>query len=95
MSEFIPPERTTVKWLLKRSFQTGNISTRRMIENAKNKLIKKTELFLGAILFEVISFILFLLFFPSKKLCTKWLMKLASNAGHIVAVIGYNYKGYK
>jgi len=45
VSEFIPPERTTVKWLLKRSFQTGNISTRRMIENSKNKLINKTELF--------------------------------------------------
>lgn len=95
VSEFIPPARTTVKWLFRRSFQTGNIFTRRMIENANNKLIKKTELFCRAVLFETISFILCIISFPSKKLCVKWLMKFASNAGHIVAVIGFNYKGYR
>ncbi len=95
VTEFIPSERTTIKWLLKKSFQTGNSATRRMIENANNKLIKKTELFSRAILFEIISFILFIIHLPSKKLSTKWLMKFASNAGHLIAVIGFNYKGYK
>jgi succinoglycan biosynthesis protein ExoM len=95
VSEFIPPERTNIKWLLKKSFQTGNTVTRRMIENAHNKLIKKTELFIRAFVFEILSFILCIIFLPSKKICTKWLMKLASNAGHLIAVIGFHYKGYK
>ena len=66
-----------------------------MIENANNKLTKKAVFFFRAVLFGIISFILFIFYLPSKKLCTKWLMKLASNAGHIVAVIGFKYKGYK
>jgi succinoglycan biosynthesis protein ExoM len=92
--EFIPPERTTMKWLFKKSFQTGNTATRRMIENAGNKLLKKVELFLRAVVFGIISFTLIIIHLPSKKLSAKWLMKFASNAGHIVAVIGINYKGY-
>lgn len=95
VTEFIPPERTTMKWLIKKSFQTGNTATRRMIENANNKLLRKVELFIRAIAFEMISFILIIVSLPSKKLSAKWLMKFASNAGHILAVIGLNYKGYK
>lgn len=94
-SEFIPPERTTMRWLIKKSFQTGNTATRRMIENANNKLLRKVELFFRAIVFETISLILIIVHLPSKKLTAKWLMKFASNAGHIIAVIGFNYKGYK
>jgi succinoglycan biosynthesis protein ExoM len=93
--EFIPPERTTMKWIFKKSFQTGNTATRRMIENAGNKLLKKVELFLRAVVFGIISFALIIVLLPSKKLSAKWLMKFASNAGHILAVIGINYKGYK
>jgi succinoglycan biosynthesis protein ExoM len=95
VTEFIPPERTTIKWLFKKSFQTGNTATRRMIENADNKLLRKAELFFRAIVFEILSFILIIVHLPSKKTSTKWLMKFASNAGHIIAVIGFNYKGYK
>lgn len=93
--EFIPPERTTLKWIFKKSFQTGNTVTRRMIENANNKLLKKVELFLRALVFGIVSFALIIVHLPSKKLSAKWLMKFASNAGHILAVIGINYKGYK
>lgn len=95
VTEFIPPERTTMRWLIKKSFQTGNTATRRMIENANNKLLRKVELFFRAIVFEIISFVLIIVHLPSKKLSAKWLMKFASNAGHLLAVIGLNYKGYK
>lgn len=95
VTEFITPERTTIKWLLKKSYQTGNTATRRMIETADNKTLRIMELFLRAVLFEIISFVLFLVYLPSKKLSTKWLIKCASNAGHIVAAFGFTYKGYK
>ena len=95
VTELFSSDRTNIKWLFKKSFQTGNTATRRMIENAQKKIKRKFELLLRAITFAVISLILVIIYFPVKKKRVKWLMKLTSNAGHIAAVIGINYKGYK
>jgi glycosyltransferase involved in cell wall biosynthesis len=95
VTEHVPPERTQIKWLIKKAFQTGNTVTRRMIGNAQNKIKRKLELLLRAVTFAVISLVLVLIYFPIKKKRVEWLMKLSSNVGHIVAVFGYNFKAYK
>ena len=95
VTEFVNPERTRIGWLFKKSFQTGNTATRRMIENAQKKINKKFELLLRATTFAVISLILVAIYFPAKKKRVQWLIKLSSNIGHIVAVFGFNYKAYK
>ena len=95
VTEFVIPERTRTRWLFKKSFQTGNTATRRMIENAQKRIKRKLELLLRAITFAVISLILVIIYFPIKEKRVKWLIKLASNIGHIVAVFGFNYKAYK
>ena len=92
VTEFVIPERTRIGWLFKKSFQTGNTATRRMIENAQKKINRKFELLLRAITFAVVSLILVIIYFPVKKKRVQWLIKLASNIG---AVFGFNYKAYK
>ena len=95
VTELFSSDRTNIKWLFKKAFQTGNTVTRRMIENAQNKLKRKAELLIRAITFTVISFISFVIWVPVKRNRVKWLLKFASNAGHIAAIFGINYKGYK
>jgi len=95
VTELFSSDRTNIKWLFKKSFQTGNTATRRMIENAQNKLKRKAELLIRAITFAAISLISVVIGAPVKRNRVKWLLKFASNAGHIAAVIGINYKGYK
>jgi len=95
-SEIIPPERTQILWLLKRALRTGNIYTRIMIElEEKNKSWMKLNAIVKAICFGVISTILILFMFPSKFWRFHWTSKLASNLGHLFAMIGYYFHGYK
>jgi succinoglycan biosynthesis protein ExoM len=95
VTEFVPPERAQIKWLLKKAFQTGNSATRIMIENEQNKLKRKAELLIRAVTFAAISLILVVIWVPIKRNRIKWLMKFASNVGHIFAVFSVYYKAYK
>jgi len=95
VTELFSSDRTNIRWLFKKSFQTGNTATRRMIENSNSKLLKKIDLLSRAVTFEILSIIFFIMHLYSIKMRIKWLMKIASNAGHIAAILGINYKGYK
>jgi len=95
VTEFIPPERTKVKWLFKIYYQRGNTATRREIEFAANKLVEKFRLLFKAITYLIISVILFILCLPYTKWRINWLLKISSNLGHITAISGHSYKGYK
>jgi len=93
--EIIPPDRTRVKWLIKKSYQTGNASTRRMIEFADTKLIKRIYLLSKAIIYLIISAFMVIICLPVIGLRIKWLLKIFSNLGHISASLGFHFSGYK
>jgi len=95
VTEFIPPERTKVKWLFKKYYQMGNTVTRREIEFAGNKLVEKFRLLFKAITYLIISVILFILCLPYTKWRIYWLLKISSNLGRLTAIFGYYYKGYR
>jgi len=93
--EIIPPDRTRVKWLIKKSYQTGNASTRRMIEFAESKFSKRIYLFSKAIVYLIISTFMVIVCLPIIGLRIKWLLKIFSNLGHTSAAIGFYFSGYK
>lgn len=93
--DFVPPDRANLKWLIQRSFRTGNSYTRRVIEFAKNKFTIRTKLFLRAILFLFISLFLMILNLPSRKKFINWTLKLMGNIGHLMAIFNFHYVEYK
>jgi len=93
--DFVSSERANIKWLIRRSFRTGNSYTRRAIEFAKNKFTIRTKLFLRAILFLFISLIFMILNLPSRKRFINWTLKLIGNIGHLMAVFNFHYVEYK
>jgi len=89
-SEFVPPERTQIRWLLKRAFITGNNHTRRRIEFAQSGKIKIR--FIQAIIgicYSIISLFLILIPVPKKIWRVHWVLKVAANIGKLYAVFGY------
>ncbi len=94
--EFIPFERTKLKYLFFRAFQGGNTFARRMIELKNNKFnFTRLLILFKAILSIAYYFLKTTLLIPVKK---KWIlsfMRLASNIGKIFAVFNYYNKPYK
>ena len=92
--DYFPPERTTIKWLLKRSFRTGNTYARRKIKFSKYKF--RTKVFLSIKVLISFIFYIFLLsitfFIP--KYCIFWLIKILSKIGHFSALINYYPEEY-
>lgn len=95
VTDFIPPDRVGVKWLIKKSFQTGNTATRRMIELAERKGIKRISLLLKSVIYLILSILFFIISFPFVEFRVKWLLKIFSNLGHITASFGFHFLGYK
>jgi succinoglycan biosynthesis protein ExoM len=94
--EFIPPERTTHKYMFTRSFKGGNAYVRRIAdENRSRKLIIYTEQFIKGSLQIIFYSIKFLLTAYSRKKRFKSLLKVYANLGKVSAVSGFIYKGYK
>jgi len=94
ISEYVPPERTTVKYLLKRSYLTGNNFTRRYLELSSGDPIKKYKAIIKAIVFGTVSIFLTLFTFPNKYWGLHWATKIASNWGHLKAAFGHYVEGY-
>lgn len=93
--DFIPPERANLKWLIQRSFRTGNSYTRRVIEFAQHKFAIKVKLFFRAIVFLSISFFFMILNLHSRKRFINWSLKFTSNLGHLMAIFNHHYVEYK
>ncbi len=95
-SEYVPPQRATFNYLVKRSFVKGNNFTRRDLELYGNKklfpVIKSISV---SVLFGFISIFLTLCTFPNKYWRLYWATKIASNWGHILAALGYYDEAYK
>lgn len=93
--ETISPERTNLKWLFKKFYQTGNTVTRRFIHLSKNKFFSRIYYFFRAFVFLIVSCLLMCLYCFNSKKRTFYILKIASNLGHIASVVGFNFEGYK
>jgi len=88
--EFVPSQRSTLNWLIKRAFRTGNGFARRKIElNSRYKFLFKLRLILVGLSFSLISLVLVLILFPFKSKRVHWFLKFIANTGKISAVIGH------
>lgn len=92
--DYVSKERANLKWLIRRSFRTGNTYTKRIIESSKFKMLTKIFLSVKAILYCILSLICFLIFIPVKIKRIYWLLKFFGNIGHISAVLKINYEEY-
>lgn len=96
VSEYVPPERTRLYWLIKRVFRTGNGYTRIEIDLAGNNktMCRFTHLAI-ATSFAITSVMLAFLTLFSKEWRLHWTLKAVSNVGKIFAVFGYFPKPYR
>jgi succinoglycan biosynthesis protein ExoM len=96
VTEYLPPDRTSVSYLFKRALKGGNAHTRRIIEfTASKKMFIRLFMVCKSIGLGSASLILMLSRCTSPLQRTKWLMKLASNFGRFLAAIGYHYQNYR
>ena len=93
--DYFPPERTSLKWLLKRGFRTGNSFSRRSIYLSKNMKKTKPILFIKAALSIVFYSIMMLVTFFIPKFFIYWLIRIFRKAGHIAAIFNYYHEEYR
>jgi succinoglycan biosynthesis protein ExoM len=96
VSEFVPPERTRLSWLLRRAFRKGNTYTRKIIDTAgKRKQITRLTASVKALCIVTINLFLILVVSPSIIWQTHWALKTAEQFGRFFAVFGFYYQEYK
>ncbi|MGE0822322.1 MAG: glycosyltransferase family 2 protein [Candidatus Binatia bacterium] len=93
--EYWPPERSQGLYLMKRSLKGTNAYTRRTIANSNRKTLMRVLMLAKSVCFGFLSSALLILSFPNKVWRTYWKMKLASNAGRLLAVFGHYYQAYR
>ncbi len=94
--EYIPPSRTSVSYLFRRSMKGGSAHTRRRIEFAqKVGLAPRLFMLVKAIGYGTVSAVMTIVVYPSKVRRLHWLMRVGSNLGRLLAVFDWHYKGYK
>jgi succinoglycan biosynthesis protein ExoM len=96
VSEFIPPNRATMSWMLLRAYRGGNTYARLAIETSGDKKPWKRLVILtrAACLF-LLSFMAVLVFLPSRTARAHWATRLVSSIGKSVAVFGCFYEEYR
>ncbi len=96
ISEYVPPERATFNYIVKRSYIRGNNFTRRYLEFSRGKkFLRLTKSVSVSILFGFTSLILTIITFPNKYWRLYWATKIASNLGHLSAALGFYGEAYK
>jgi succinoglycan biosynthesis protein ExoM len=96
ISEYVPPERATLNYILKRSFIKGNNFTRRYLEFAgKRRYYRLVKSVFLSVIFGSTSLFFALFALPSRYWRLHWATKIASNVGHLTAVFGYYGNAYK
>lgn len=94
ISEYVPPERSTIKYVIRRSYIMGNNFTRRYLELSGGNTFKKYKTIFKAIVLGTVSIFLTLFTFPNKFWGLHWATKIASNWGHLKAALGHYIEGY-
>jgi succinoglycan biosynthesis protein ExoM len=94
--EYVSPERTKVKWLLKRAFRLGNNFAIRSIElSAKNKTLIRLKHALISSVYFFLSLLISIILFPVRDKWFNLILKASSNAGKFAAVFGIRASEYK
>ena len=95
--EFMPPYRTSLSYLLRRALKGGNTFSRKMIDENidKYQLITRLLMFTKGLSHIFVSFILLVIFLLHKVHRIKWMIKMATNIGRLLAVFNWYYKAYK
>ena len=88
--EYVPRERTKIRWLILRAFKYGNHFARRQIEFNKSKLITRVHFLIVGISYFVICIVLSFVFIFNKTKGLNWFLKLVSNWGKVAATFGYH-----
>jgi succinoglycan biosynthesis protein ExoM len=94
VNEFIPPERTKTKWMLKRAYRTGNIYGRITIELAENKALERVKTFVSGLIRLIASLVLMLIHLPFINKRWHWLLKAAANCGRMLSAFNVKISGY-
>ncbi len=96
VSEFQPPSRTTLSYVYKKVFSTGNLFVRRKIEFSKRKKIFVIIIFLiKYIIYLLLSIILTIIALPNLHYRMYWSTKVFSNLGHLSGLLRLKIKSYK
>jgi succinoglycan biosynthesis protein ExoM len=93
--EYIPPERTTVPWLLKRTLRSGNSFMRQKLESAGKRSLPVGFTVLVKTVTCLIAFgILAIVMLPRPHRCLHCLLKGSSNVGQLLAIFGIKIQEY-
>jgi succinoglycan biosynthesis protein ExoM len=96
VKEFVPVERTTIKFLREKNLKFGNNFARRMLAFSTGpKFMTRIYFFFKSILYAGISLVLSGIFILNKKNRTFWNLKTTANIGQLLASCGFNYRPYK
>lgn len=93
--EYIPPGRTSLSWLLRRSFRVGNTYTlvqKSVPPHILNQMFGFVKASVGLLLFTII--LVFELICGPKR-ATRRMMRIAVQAGHLYAFLNIKYQEYK
>jgi succinoglycan biosynthesis protein ExoM len=94
--EYVPAERSTYKWLIKRAFRTGNTYALQVFEfTDSNLLFEKVKMFFIGITYTFMSVILFLINLFRKEARLHWMLKICANIGKVYALFGKRVQEYK
>jgi succinoglycan biosynthesis protein ExoM len=96
VSEFLPSSRTRLSYLFLRGMKGGNTHTRRVIEFSEGKHhIIRLFMVIKALTYGAISIALIIFFFFDCVRRTKWIIRLASNYGRLLAAFGWYNQSYR
>ena len=96
VSEYLPPQRTSPRYLFSLGFKGGHGHTRRKIDFAgKNHLPLRCFMVAKALIYGTASLGFLVIFLPNAFRRTYWLKKFASNLGRFLAAFGWKYQHYK
>jgi succinoglycan biosynthesis protein ExoM len=94
--EQVPPERASVRYLLGLGFRWGNTHARRALDLTESgRGMLRLWLIGKAICFGTISLAMSIGTWSGPAARTRWLMRLASNAGRFMAALGWHYAPYR
>ena len=96
VSEYLPPQRTSLKYLFSRGLKGGHGHTRRKIDFAGRKhLSLRFFMVVKALTYGAASLVFLVIFLPNDFRRTYWLKKFAANLGRFLAAFGWKYQPYK
>ena len=93
--EYVPPERTTLAWMLKRTLRSGNSYIRRKLDFAGNRhLLVRFTILAKTVVYLIACCMLAIVMFPSPHRRLYWILKGSSNVGRLLAVFGLHIQEY-